>query len=784
MDAECASEKEPFWLLAVRRVQRMGPAFLALNAAVVGALTALGSYLFHLGIENGLIGRGNGIALRLAWGPEWVLFERPTRAAWGNCFLAVAFPALGLVLAAGLVRILSPQEVGHGVAGLMEAMALRGGRVRMRPAVARVLAAILTIVAGGSVGPEDPNVQIGATVGSWLAQRLRLSSERIRTLAACGAASGIASAFNAPIAGVFFAQEVILGEFTTGGFAMVVLAAVTASVITRVLRGDSPAFRIPEYTLRSPWELFLYLGLGLAAALVSTLYVRGLLRLEEHFQAWRSPFWLKAALGGAMVGAAGIAFPQLFGVGYDTMEGLLRGEAMALWVLVALMALKPLLTALTLAAGGSGGVFAPSLFIGAMLGGAFGQAVGKLMPGIAAPPPAYALVGMGGVLAGAVHCPITAILLLFEMTRDYRIILPVMLCAAVSTLVAQHLSPGSVYTGRLARRGIYLQQGRDRHVLEMVTVEEAMTRDFASVSPELSLEELGRLFEQSGHHGAAVVDSEGRLFGVVTLSDYHRSLEEGKGRKVVDICTRNPVVLYPDQNLHEAMVLLASRDVGRVPVVTRDDPQRVVGMVRRSDVIRAYRLGLARRMEVERRMQEMRLVSHRGGELLTVELGQGAAAVGRPVRALNLPFGTIIATIQRGERAIIPRGDTTLQQGDRLVLLVDGPETGALVRALLLEGKGLTAGETLCQAEHVLRPGAAAVGKRIAELGLPRGSLVVRVVRQGQEIVPHGDTRLEAGDRVVVEVRPEDIEATERCLLGAGNFPGRAQESGTRGMEA
>ncbi|MGC8874959.1 MAG: TrkA C-terminal domain-containing protein, partial [Chloroflexia bacterium] len=343
-----------------------------------------------------------------------------------------------------------------------------------------------------------------------------------------------------------------------------------------------------------------------------------------------------------------------------------------------------------------------------------------------------------------------------------------------STLVSQRLNPDSVYTERLAKRGIYLQEGRDRGVLEMVTVEEAMARNFPSVPPDMPLEALGRFFEESGEHGAAVLDREGRLVGVVTFSDYAAALEEGKGKQVCDICVRNPVTLFPDQSLHEAMLLMASRDIGRVPVVSREDPERVVGLVGRSDLIRAYRVGLSRRMEAEHRLQQMRLASYRGGELLTVQLTEGAAAVGRPVRALNLPFGTVIVTIQRGERAIVPRGDTMLQEGDSLVLMVDRPENEALVRALLLEGEGLPDGEVLCQAEYLLSPESAGVGKRIAELGLPRASLVVRVVRQGKELVPHGDTQLEAGDRVVVELRPEDQRLVEECLLGRGVGPGCA----------
>ncbi len=771
MDNRDGSRSRPIGLRLFRAGVRFETAFLGILATLLGIATALAAYAFHWCIENGMFGRGFRVILRLATGEEWTVPIGNT-TVWGN-FLVLGLPVLGLLLASLLTHLLSGGAPGHGVAGVMEAVALRAGRLRVRPALARVLASILTIVSGGSVGPEDPNVQIGATIGSWLGQRLRLSTERVQTLVACGAAGGIAAAFNAPIAGVFFAQEIILGEFTVGGLSMVVISAVSAAIVNRVLRGENPAFLIPEYSLRSPWEIFLYLGLGLLAALVSALYVRGLFGLEELFHRWKSHFLLKAAVGGLIVGAVGLALPQLFGVGYETMDALLRGEEMTTGLLLALFLLKPILTATTLGAGGSGGVFAPSLFIGSMLGGAFGQVVGRLFPQATAPPPAYALVGMGAVLAGSVHCPITAIFLLFEMTRDYRIILPVMLCAVVSTLMARWLAPGSVYTGRLAQRGIYLHLGRDLNVLEMVTVEEAMSRDFQAVRPEMTLEELGRLFEESAHHGFPVVDGEGRLRGIVTLTDYHRAIEEGRGRTVAEICTENPLTLFPDQSLHEAMCLFSARDVGRIPVVSREEPTRIVGLLRRYDLIRAYNKGLARRAEMERRVQEMRLVSHRGGELMTLELPAGAAAVGYTVRDLHLPFGTVIVAIQRRGRRIIPRGNTALEAGDALVLMVDRPETAGQVRALLLEGRGLPRGEDVRHGEYVLTDVSPAVGKRIAEVGLPGGCLVLEVNRRGRLLIPHGDTVLQAGDRVLVAAEAEELPAVERALLGRRTEAGR-----------
>lgn len=750
----------------LRRALHSEITFFAGIAVLVGLATALVAYAFHLSIENGMIGQAGQVVLHLVGGTQWTVPVGGSAPAWWGYLLVLALPTLGLVLAASLVHLLAGGEHGHGVAGVMEAVALRGGRLRVRPAFARILASIVTIASGGSVGPEDPNVQIGSVIGSWLGQRLRLSDERVQTLVACGAASGIAAAFNAPIAGVFFAQEIILGEFTTGAFGMVVLSAVASSTLSRVLRGESPAFRIPAYSLHSPWELFLYLGLGLLAALISAGYLRGLLGLEELSRRWRAPLLFKAALGGLAVGAVGLAFPHLFGVGYETMDSLLQGEQLAVGLLLALMLLKPLLTATTLAAGGSGGVFAPSLFIGSMLGGAFGQVVNRLFPDAVAPAPAYALVGMGAVLAGAVHCPITAILLLFEMTGDYRIILPIMLCAVVSTLVSQRLTKGSVYTERLLRRGIHLHLGRDLNVLEMVTVEEAMSRDFETVPPEMSLEELGRRLETSPHHGFPVVDAEGFLRGIVTLADYHRAVEAGRRATVGDICTCDPVTIFPDQSLHDAMYLLSARDIGRLPVVAREDPRRLVGLLRRYDFVRAYNKGLARRAEMERQVQQMRLTSYRGGELATIEIPATAAAVGYQVRDLGLPPGTILVTVQRGERAIIPRGDTVLQVGDTVTMMVDRPETTERVRALLLEGEGLPRGHATRHREYVLPEGAPAVGQRITDLGLPRDCLVIGLIREGYDVIPHGDTVLQAGDRVLVAVEAEDLAMMESCILG------------------
>lgn len=763
----------PIWQQVWRRLQGAELAFLGGVAAIVGLFTGLGVSAFHWLIHNGVIGVSSHVVMRLAWGQRWVLPLSGAGAPWWAYALVLGVPIAGLLVAAGLVRRLAKDEYAPGVPGIMEAVALRGGRLRVRPALARIGAAVFTIVSGGSVGVVDPSVQIGATLASWLGQRLRFSDRRIKTLVACGAAGGVASAFNAPIAGVFFAQEIILGEFSTTAFGMVVLSAVTASVVSRVLQGESPAFRIPEVALRTPWELLFYLLLGLLAGVLSAAYARGLLRFEMLARRWRVPFPIEPLLGGLIVGAVGLAFPQILGVGYETMDALLQGDRLAWGLLLALILLKPLLTSITLAAGGSGGLFSPSLFVGAMLGEAFGQLANWLTPGLVAPTPAYALVGMGAVLAGAVHAPITAILLLFEMTRDYRIILPIMLSAVVSTLISQWLSPHSVYTERMARRGLHIHQGRDLDVMDMVSVGEAMTEDFDLVRPEMTLGELGRVLEESHHHGFPVVDTAGNLRGVVTLSDYHQALVVGEeDQTVADICTCDPVVVYADQSLGQAMHLLAAYDVGRLPVVRREDARRIVGLLRRYDVIRAYNKGLARRAQIERQVREMRVASYRGGELLTLELPAEAAAVGHWIRDLHLPEGTIVVSVQRGERGIIPRGGTRLEAGDYLVLAVEDEAGERRVRQILLEGKGLPRGRETRYGKYRLPADAPSAGRRIVDLGLPRDSLVVSVKRAGRTMVAHGGTVLQAGDEVVVFAEEEDLGAVAHCLLGGMPSPG------------
>ena len=423
---------------------------------------------------------------------------------WGNAYVVI-IPAIGGLIVGPLIYFFAREAKGHGVPEVMEAVALKGGRIRPVVAVVKSLASSITIGSGGSVGREGPIVQIGSALGSSLGQKLGLSDDRIRNLVACGAAGGIAATFNAPIAGVVFALEIILGEFSVRYFSSVVVSAVTASVIGRAVFGDVPAFNIPfEYGISSIWEFAFYPILGVAAALVGVAFVRLLYWSEDVFEKWKAvPEWVQPMIGGLLLGGIALAYPsitgiswermpQIYNVGYDVIESALASQ-LTLGVVLVLLVLKMVATSLTLGSGGSGGVFAPGLFMGAMFGVAFEITVSNIFPGIAAPAGAYALVGMGAVFAATAHAPLTAVLILFELTGDYQIMLPLMLTVVIATLVSQKLLKGeSIYSLKLTRRGVHLQRGRDVDVLQGVLVNEVMTRDLNTITKDHESERTNR----------------------------------------------------------------------------------------------------------------------------------------------------------------------------------------------------------------------------------------------------------------------------------------------------
>ena len=509
-------------------------------------------------------------------------------------YYVILLPVLGGLIVGLLIHFTGAKETkGHGVPEVMEAVTNTGGRIRARVAAVKVLVSSITIGSGGSAGREGPIVQIGSTIGSILGQRLNMSQEWIKTLVACGAASGISATFNAPIAGVFFAHEVILGRIFTRHFGFVVMSSVIASVIAHAFLGDLQTFSVPTYSLNNYWELALYFVLGIACALIAVAFIRTLYKTEDIFDAARVPGYVKPALGGIAIGLMGLYNPFLFGVGYDGVEQVLLGK-IGLITLVALLLLKVLATSFTLGSGGSGGIFAPSLFMGAMFGGIFGNMANRLLPGIVAPSGAYALVGMAAVFSAAARAPITAIIILFEMTRDYAIILPLMLAVVVSTLIAYRLSRDNIYTLKLRRRGITFRPREEIDLLERVSVREVMTRNFPTVSPDMTLAQIADKFAKSKHHGFPVVDKQGNLRGVVALADVEAKMSSSQELTAADIATTDLITAYPDETLHDVVDRWGSSEVGRVPVVDRKAPSRLVGVLRRRDIVKAFAKAVTR----------------------------------------------------------------------------------------------------------------------------------------------------------------------------------------------
>jgi CIC family chloride channel protein len=623
-----------------------------------------------------LVGLGGGFgAVIFRWLIDkvgWLGFEMlPRWLPFLGRYAVLFVPAIGGLFVGPLVYFFAREAKGHGVPEVMEAVALKGGRIRPVVAVIKSLASSISIGSGGSVGREGPIVQIGSALGSSLGQWLQFSDERIRNLVACGAAAGIAATFNAPIAGVIFALEVILGEFSVRYFSTVVISSVTASVIGRIFFGDVPAFIAPRYSLISPWELLLYLALGFLAGIVGVGFTWLLYKSEDLFDAWRFPEYLKPAVGGLLIGGLLLYYPQIGGVGYEAMESTLRGE-LALGLLALLVVLKVVATSLTIGSGGSGGVFAPSLFIGAMLGGAFGTVVHNSLPGITAAPGAYAMVGMAAVFAAASRAPITAVLILFEMTDDYRIILPLMLATVISTLLADHLSEESIYTLKLSRRGIRLERGHDIDVMQGVLVGEAMTTNPDTVDADMSIEALERTFVATHHHGLPVLDANGDLLGVVTIQDLERAKERGpiEHLSVRNIATNSILTAFPDEPVWKALKRLSTRDIGRLPVVSRNNPKKLVGLVRRSDIVRAYQQAIMRRVEVQQRRERLKLGKLTGTEFVELEVLPGSALIGRAISDLALPHDCVIVSVLRGRRVLIAHGDTVFEAGDRVTALV------------------------------------------------------------------------------------------------------------------
>ena len=510
---------------------------------------------------------------------------------WLGPWFVVLAPVVAGLVYGPLVHGFAREARGHGVPEVMYAVARRGGRIRPQVAAVKALASALCIGGGGSVGREGPIVQIGSALGSTLGRAVGAAEGRMRVLVACGAAGGIAATFNAPLAGVFFAMELILADFAARSFGMVVLSSVTASVIGRAALGNQPFLHLPTFTVEHPTQYLLFAVLGLLAGLVGVGFTRILYAIEDFCDwVWRGPEWLRPAVGGLLLGLLLLAVPEMYGVGYPVLSDGVAGHY-AIGFLVVLLVAKMVATSLTIGIGGSGGVFAPSLFIGAMLGAGFGQSLDLLDSGLAGPAGAYGLIGMGAVFAGAARAPITGVVIMFELTGEYSIILPLMIAIVLATGVSHLVSKDSIYTLKLSRRGVDLSHNPQADALRSVTVGQMMTPFGAAVPADLPLADAATRLSRSSLGMLPVVDGDGGVVGVLSSRTVAETLADGEhdDARAADAAERTPTVTST-QSLDEALDVLDRYEVAAVPVLDPDDATPV-GWISHRQVLTVLRRG-------------------------------------------------------------------------------------------------------------------------------------------------------------------------------------------------
>jgi len=512
-------------------------------------------------------------------------------------FWVVLFPLSGALLLIPF-GLFFARDLRFGFSAFLEQVNLRGAKIPGRTILTRGLASAITLGTGGSAGQEGPIAQIGGAVGSQFGQGFKVSGNRLKVLVACGVSGGVAATFNAPIAGVFFAQEIVLlSSFEIASFTSIVIASGMSTVVSRALLGNEVAFAVPPYQVGSHWELLLYLLLGLLVGVLAAAFIDSHFRVKGLFDRLRLPRLVKPLLGMLLVGLIGIGLPQVFGNGYEFINGFLQGDGT--WrLLLALVLFKALATSITLGSGMPGGLFAPVLYIGAVIGGCFGHLAQQLLPQLGLLPGAYALIGMGAFLSAATHAPMTAIFLLFEMTASYQVIVPIMLTCVVGTTISRHFCKESLDTVELARAGINLEAGKERNIMKSLRVGDVMARQPVTLPESMTLRQFTDFISQTRHTNFPLVNQMGELTGIISVQDFLGVVFEKDLLDLVvvkELATIEVTTVFEDENLDQAMRRIGYRNIEQLPVVARDCRQQLVGIISRRDMVSAYNRALMAR---------------------------------------------------------------------------------------------------------------------------------------------------------------------------------------------
>lgn len=658
---------------SILRYLKLTPATATvLFAAVIGILGGFGALFFKQLI---LLLQG------VFWGTPDMMPESLFSVAWSRRLL---MPAVGGAMVGPLIYFLAREARGHGVPEVMIAVVTRNSLIRPIVVLVKIVASALSIASGGSVGREGPIVQIGAAIGSTTGQFLRVRPAQLKTLVGCGVSAGIAAVFNAPMAGTLFALELIVSDFGLTAFTPILVSAVAATAVTRRFHGNITEFTLPPFVVVSLWEIGLYLVLGLVAGIVGFVFSRSIYVAEDLSEKVPAPQWIRPAIGGLLVGVIAVYFPYVMGVGYDTIHALFNGT-FGLQLVLTLVVLKIVATAITVGSGGSGGVFTPSLFIGSMLGYAFGMVVNRLFPEITASPGAYALVGMAAVNGACTLAPLSAIVVLVEMTNEYGMVLPLMLAVGMASFVSRKLSPESIYTEKLRRRGINAHHGEDLNILRGIPVRDVMRHDEASLHEAESFDALVKLALSTPRNVLFTLDDRGRFTGVILLQDLKHILSDPAELKhayhILDFRQDvSPVTVT--ESLDTVVDRFAKTGFDRLPVVDADG--KLIGSIVMSDTMRRYSQEVTNRniaIELGARItaHDKSHMLHIGGDNVVAEIEVPEWMAGRKLGDLQLRSRRNVSVFivkevhdRQPPRFVTPNAAYVFRSGD--TLLVGGAE--------------------------------------------------------------------------------------------------------------
>ena len=629
------------------------------------------------------------------WGSGRNLLAASQDNPW---FLCLLIPLVGGLLVGVIGWFFRVETRGGGITTIIQAVALKGGVISLRQTAPRDWAAIVTISTGGSLGREGAMALLASAIGSRLGRQFHLSTQQLRVLVCAAAAAALAAVYNAPIGGSLFALEILIGNFALDVLGPVVVVSIISTLVFRSCMGNLPRFEVPRYEFVSSWELVFYLVLGLLAGLISLLFVRALFGSQDLFEKIPLPRWLKPAIGMTLVGSIGVFWPHVFGNGFEAVNLTLR-EEMPLKLLFILLIAKMVASALTFGSGGAGGLFTPSLMLGALLGGAFGYGVHTAFPNISAESGAYALVGMGGVLAGMTHAPLTAIMMVFEQTNSYQIVLPLMFVCVVSHFTVRALKVPSLEEESLRRRGVMLPRGPEGSVMQALRVADIMHDEVDAVQKDAPFTAVVEWFLKTQRNWLYVIDNDQRFLGAISLHAIKDMLHQSESLGMVvaaDLADEKFGFVTPQDCLADTMDRFWEQNSERLPVLNDATSHKLIGWMSKRDLIGIYSQEILRKRQLlghfvtssDDEKRDVFVELPEGFELRTVELP--AHLEGRTLAELapRSAHGVHVIAVKHRDpftgrsQVDMPDPQRRLGPGDRLVVIGTFEHIAAFLAAL------------------------------------------------------------------------------------------------------